>query len=226
MATAVAESVPPLSPGDRLSRQEFFRLWEMHPEIKNAELIGGIVYMPSPVSIEHGDRDADIGLWIHTYRVFTPGTDSGQNATACMLKDSPQPDINLRILQECGGRSWIEDHKLHGSPELLTEICRSSAAYDLHVKYELYQEARVQEYLAILLHEREIRWHALNAQGRYELLAPDAEGMLRSRVFPGLWLDSRAFSVRDLRHVLVRLQDGLASKEHEAFVKELARRKV
>jgi Putative restriction endonuclease len=224
MATVVEQEIPPLQFGDKLTREEFFRIWKLHPEIRKAELIGGMVYMASPVSIDHGHTKADVGTWLSTYRIFTPGTDSGHNATMCMLDDSPQPDLNLYILPECGGRSWVEDDLLWGSPEALAEVCRSSAAYDLHVKLELYEQAKVQEYLAILLYEQEIRWHVLS-RGRYKLLAPESDGIWRSRVFPGLWLDGAALLARNMVAVLATLQKGLDSREHKAFVKELARRK-
>lgn len=42
------DKVPPLHAGDRLPRFEFERRYEAHPEIKVAELIDGVVYMPSP----------------------------------------------------------------------------------------------------------------------------------------------------------------------------------
>src|SRR5262245_11324658 len=122
MATVEAR-VLPLEPGDKLARAEFLRRWEDHPRIKKAELIGGIVYMPSPVTAEHGDMEGDAGAWLCMYKVATPGTASGHNATAFLLDDAPQPDVNLRILEEYGGGSWIEDNYLHGTPELLTEVC-------------------------------------------------------------------------------------------------------
>src|SRR5260370_10407939 len=106
MATAIEESVPPLGAGDKLTRAEFLRRWEAHPEIKNAELIGGIVYMASPVSVEHGDMDGDVGTWLGTYKAATPGTASGHNTTSFLLEDMPQPDLNLRILPEFGGSSF------------------------------------------------------------------------------------------------------------------------
>jgi hypothetical protein len=217
--------VLPLNAGDKLSREEFLRRWEMHPEIKNAELIGGIVYMPSPVTIEHGDWESDLGTWLGVYRIATPGTASGHNSTALLLKDAPQPDINLRILPECGGSSRAKGKYLAGAPELMTEACRSSAAYDLHQKYELYEAAGVQEYLAVLLYEKEIRWHVLTG-GRYQLLPPDADGVWRSRVFPGLWLDGQALLNRDMPKVLTVLQQGLQSPEHQAFVERLAKKRA
>src|SRR5947208_960339 len=37
-----------LEPGDRLSREEFERRYERMPDVQKAELIEGIVYLPSP----------------------------------------------------------------------------------------------------------------------------------------------------------------------------------
>jgi hypothetical protein len=224
MATAVEKSVPPLVAGDKLSRAEFLRRWEAHPEIKNAELIGGTVFMASPVSVDHGDMDGDVGGWLAYYRAHTPGTACGHNVTAFLLNDAAQADLHLRILAEYGGGSWVEDKYLHGIPELLAEICRSSASYDLHSKLDLYQAARVPEYVAILLDERQIRWHIL-VEGKYQQLAADADGLLRSKVFPGLWLDGQALLGGNMAVVLARLQDGLNSSEHQAFVVKLVQRK-
>ena len=66
------------------------------------------------------------------------------------------------------------------------------------------------------------RWRRL-VRGRYKLLAPDADGIWRSRIFPGLWLDGKALLEGNMRQVLVKLQEGLDSREHQAFVEKLAR---
>lgn len=210
-----------LRPGDRLTREEFLRRWEADPKIKLAELIGGTVYTPSPVSVEHGGTDGHVGAWLGVYHAFTPGTASKRNTTSFLLDDTPQPDLNLRLLPEYGGGSWVEDRYLHGIPELVAEVCASSTSYDLHQKYDLYQAAGVPEYLAVVVLEQEIRWHIL-VDGRYQLLSPDADGLWRSRIFPGLWLDGKALLAGDLRQVLDRLQEGLKSHEHEKFVEQLA----
>jgi hypothetical protein len=225
MATAMVREIPSLSPGDHLSREEFLRIWEMHPEIKKAELIGGVDYMPSPLTSTHGDMDGDLGIVLGTYKLATPGTAMGHNSTTFLLEDSPQPDINLRILPEYGGDSWANEHNyLEGTPELLAEVCRSSASYDLHVKFDLYQAAKVPEYLAVLLYEKLIRWHVLE-RGKYRLLKPSPDGVYRSRIFPGLWLDAKALLDGNLKKVLKKLQDGLDSPEHKKFVEKLAAKK-
>lgn len=224
MAIVTETRVAPLRAGDMLTREEFLRRWEATPRIKLAELIEGIVYLPSPVSVEHGGADGDVGGWLSTYKAFTPGAASERNTTSFMLDDAPQPDLNLRLLPEYGGGSWAEDHYLHGVPELVAEVCASTAAYDLHKKYVLYEAAGIPEYLAVVVFEREIRWHVLTDCG-YELLAPDADGLWRSRAFPGLWLDGKALLAGDLRQVLDRLHDGLRSADHEQFVAQLAARR-
>ncbi len=224
MAT-VAQDVPPLVAGDKLTRAEFLRRWEEQPDIKNAELLGEKVYMSSPVSVEHGDMEGHVGTWLGVYKAFTPGTASGHNTTSFILGDVPQPDLNLRILPEFGGRSWVANKCLHGIPDLLVEICASSTSYDLHFKLDLYQEAGVPEYLVILLFEKEIRWHAL-VDGQYQLLAWEPDGLGHSRVFPGLWLDVKSLLAGEMSQVLARLQEGLATEAHQAFVAELAQRRA
>jgi Uma2 family endonuclease len=223
MATVTA-SAPPLVNGDRLSRDEFLRRWSEHPETKRAELIGGIVYLASPVTLEHGDSEGDLGLLLGTYAAHTPGVKHAHNTTILMDEDAPQPDVHLRILPEYGGVTRKKGKSLWGSPELTSEVCLTSAVYDLHQKLELYEEAGVQEYLAVLIYEREIRWHTLTKKG-YQAMAPASDNLWKSKIFPGLWLDGQALLAHDSGKILATLQKGLQSLEHADFVKKLAKKK-
>src|SRR5262249_31920518 len=112
----------PLEPGDRLTRAEFERRYEAMSEVKNAELIEGVVYMPSPVRYKsHGRPHSDIHGWLFNYSVATPGVELADNATLRLDADNdPQPDLILRINETQGGKSFIsEDDYLEGSPELI-----------------------------------------------------------------------------------------------------------
>jgi Uma2 family endonuclease len=220
MAT-VASSVPPLVAGDKLTRDEFLRRFEADPSLTRAELIGGIVYMPSPLSIDQGEMDSPLRGMFWLYTTYTPGTKAGHNATALMQSDAPQPDDYLRILPEYGGQCLVKGKYLKGAPELIGEICLSSTAYDLHQKLELYEAAGVREYVAVLLYEREVRWHRRVGK-RFKLLKPGDDGILRSLVFPGLWLDPEALLAEDLAPGRAVLQQGLTTQEHADFVKRLA----
>ncbi len=224
MAT-VEQEAPELVCGDYLSRGEFLRRWETMPHLKRAELIRGVVYMPSPLSLEHGDVDSHVGGWLAVYAAFTTGCRGSNNATWLMGEDeAPQPDTSLRILPEYGGQSRVEGRYAAGAPEFLAEVCLSSTAYDLHQKLEVYQEAGVQEYLAVLMREREVRWHRL-ANGRFEILPAPADGVYRSAAFPGLWLDAAALLRGELARVLAVLNDGINAPEHKQFVEQLAARR-
>lgn len=235
---SVSEDIAPLVAGDKLTREEFLRRWEAMPELKRAELIGGIVYipsdpltvvgengravyMPSPLSMEHADRDFELGHWVGHYVLHTPGCKAGHAATWLMLEDAPQPDINLRILPEYGGQSRVHGLFGKGAPELATEVSLSSTSHDLHQKLELYQEAGVQEYLCALLREKEVRWHQL-VDGAYQLLPCSGNGIIRSIQFPGLWLNVPAFLAGDMAQVLRTLDEGLRTPEHAQFVARLA----
>jgi hypothetical protein len=207
-------------PGDRMTRDEFLELWEKMPGLKFAELIDGVVYMPSPLSTAHSSLDSDFHFVLRFYAFHTPGCECLPNATWMMLESAPQPDIALRIRPEYGGRTTMSGPYAAGAPELAVEISKTSRSYDLGPKLALYQRAGVPEYAAAIIADQRIEWRVLE-QGSYRLLSPPADGIYRSRIFPGLWLDSSAFWRRDTTALIETLQQGLHSEEHAAFVRKL-----
>jgi Uma2 family endonuclease len=215
--------IEPLRAGDSMTRAEFLRRWEAMPNLKLAELIRGVVYMPSPLSRPHGSMDLRVATWLGAYSAATPGVEGACSATTLMGDDeAPQPDSSLYILPEYGGRITMQGQLLQGAPDFLSEVCLTSTSHDLREKLEVYQEAGVSEYLAVLLrHNNEVRWHRLTG-GRFVVEPMPADGIYRSTVFSGLWLDAPALLAGDLARVLAVLQQGLASPEHAAFVRQLA----
>jgi Uma2 family endonuclease len=208
--------------GERMNVEEFLRCWEELPDLKNAELIDGVVYVPSPVSLEHGSFDTLIHWWLTHYAHATPGCRAGNNSTWLMLDSAPQPDAYLRILPSYGGQS--RDEKLYsiGAPELAVEICLTSTEVDFGPKRRLYQRAGVREYITVELFRKRIVWRVLE-NGVYLHQEDPADGILRSYVFPGLWLDVAAFWADDGAKMLAALNAGLATDEHRGFVERLAR---
>lgn len=220
---AKRQGILPLVPGDRLTRDEFERRYAAMPEIKKAELIEGVVYMPSPVSDEHhGNPHFDLIIWLGTYVVSTPGVTGGDNSSLRLdLDNEPQPDALLRLKRELGGQAYTDEGGfVVGAPELVAEVAASSASYDLHDKKNVYQRNRVREYVVWRVLDGEIDWLVLRG-GRYERVLPDESGLVRSGVFPGLWLDPGALVRRDMATVLKRVQEGIGSPEHAEFVKRL-----
>lgn len=216
----VAHKLPPLENGDRLSRAEFERRYDAMPHLKKAELIEGIVYMPSPVRLsQHGEPHSYLVGWLVVYRAATPGIRVGDNTTTRLdLDNEPQPDASLLIDPERVGQTRIsEDGYIEGAPELVLEVASSSASYDLHAKRNVYRRNGVKEYVVWRVLDEAIDWYVLR-DGEYERLTPGDDGILRSEVFAGLWLDPAAFIQHDLATVLSTVQQGVASPEHAAFV--------
>ena len=87
-------------------------------------------------------------------------------------------------------------------------------------KLQAYRRNGVAEYLVLLPREQEVRWFSF-AAGETVQIEPDADGVLRSRVFPGLHLQPTRFWQGDLAGVLDVLRSGLATPEHAAFVERL-----
>jgi len=218
----VAE-LPPLENGDRLTREEFERRYAAMPDVKKAELIGGVVYMGSPVRFgKHSEPHAALLTWLGTYAAFTQGVRLGDNATVRLDSDAePQPDALLRIEPEGGGNSRISaDDYIEGAPELVAEISSSTASYDLHDKMDAYCRAGVKEYLVWRVDDKQLDWFVLR-EGAYMRLAPDASGDLMSQTFPGLRLAISALIAGDIAQVVGELQKGLGSAEHAEFVAHL-----
>jgi Uma2 family endonuclease len=212
---------PPLEPGDRLSRREFERRYEAMPNLKKAELIEGVVHMPSPVHhASHSKPHAQLLVWLGTYSAATPGVDLDDNVTVRLDQiNEVQPDALLRL--ETGQSRISADDYIEGAPELVAEIASSSAAIDLHRKLHVYLRSGVQEYLVWRTLDEQLDWFELR-ESEYVPLEPDAAGVSRSRVFPGLWLHINALLDGKLSEVLTTLQLGLQSPEHADFLTRLA----
>ncbi len=224
MSASSSTKVPPLESGDRLTRHEFERRYQAMPYIKKAELVEGVVYVASPVRMaNHGRPHAALVGWLMVYKAATPGVDLGDNATVRLDADNePQPDALLRIEPEVGGNSRIsEDDYVEGAPELIAEIAASSASYDLNDKLNAYRRNGVQEYIVWQMYENRLDWYSLQ-EGRYVPLEPDAAGVIRSQIFPGLWLVVNALREGNLAEVLAVLQQGLQTAEHQTFVERLS----
>lgn len=220
-------TTPPLRNGDNLSLDEFERRYKAMPPDTQAELIEGVVYMPAALSHDfHSEPHFDLIGILSVYRRATPGVVGGDNGS-CRLdgKNLPQPDVYLMIAPGLGGTADVAGGYVSGPPELIVEVAHTSADYDLHQKMEVYRRNGVREYGVWRTLDAEFDYFRLTA-GRYQRVTTDADGVIRSQVLPGLWLDTAAVLHGDWDRVDATVRRGLATPEHAAFVAELAWRRA
>ena len=214
-------TLPPLIAGQRLDRATFHERYAAMPPRTRAELIGGVVYMPSPLSYQHGICDSEVSDWLGHYKRYTKGIEKPLNATI-QLGDygEHQPDSQLIIPGDLGGQTRFVGSFIVGPPELVVEIGRTTREIDLGATKADYERAGVLEYLFVGIDPDEVLWF-IRRYGRFVEMDPGADRLLRSEVFPGLWLDPAALLARDMDAVYAALDRGLATPEHAAFAARL-----
>lgn len=221
--------IPPLENGATLTANEFWRRYRGMNEDFKAELIDGMVFLKNfPVSSGgHGIPDGLLHYWAGHYSLGTPGVIHSPNSTILLgPKNTPQPDSLLRVETEKGGTSQLDDDGyVVGPPELVIEIAASSASIDVRKKRDAYRDAKVPEYLVWRTYDSAVNWWYLE-NGEYVELKQDKFSIIRSRIFPGLWLNVPALLKRDLASAVATLNKGLKSAEHKRFLKQLHMRKV
>jgi len=224
MSTATVITLPPLRNGDHLSANEFMRRYEAMPQVNKAELIEGVVYMPSSVTAdEHGTPHALIMGWLAMYWAKTPGVECADNATLLLQKGESrlQPDGLLRIKPSHGGQTRTLNKYVVGGPELIAEVAASSASIDLYEKLQVYKNNLVSEYVVWQVEDEKIDWFVLS-RSEYKRMARSPEGYYKSKKFAGLWLDPHAAIALDMENVLIVLQKGIDSPGHRKFVEKLS----
>jgi len=208
--------------GDTMSQVDFHRAYKLMPDGYKAELVGGIVFEPSPLGYPHGTSHVRLSYLLESYVIATPGVECADNATVILSdEDEVQPDLVLRVNDQSGGQSNVEDY-IQGAPELVAEVAHSSRAIDLHRKKERYRKTGVSEYIVLVLEPYRLFWFDL--QQNVELQA-DRFGVFRSAIFPGLWIHANGLLKLDHELTSGALNAGLESTEHKDFVTLLASRR-
>jgi Uma2 family endonuclease len=163
-------------------------------------------------------------FWLGLYRSRTPGTEVSHNATTILDENNEvQPDCWLRIRPNRGGQTLDVGNYVGGCPELIVEVADSSRKIDLGSKLAEYERAGALEYVVFALEPDEVFWH-IRQGDRLVRVNADADGLFRSRSFPGLWLDPEALFHDDGLALIAALDRGLATAEHTQFLADLAAR--
>jgi Uma2 family endonuclease len=157
------------------------------PDGEKADLIDGVIYMPSPDNLQA----ARLFSWLfRLLSEFVEARDLGEVyplRVAFRLDDgaAPEPDIGFLSKRNLGRayRNYIE-----GPPDLAIEIVSpESAQRDYVSKRQLYEKHGVPEYWILDEALKKVLLLRLEATGHYREVQV-RKGILRSRVISGFWL--------------------------------------
>ena len=153
-----------------------------------------------------------------------PGCVGGSDVTCIFLGDCPQPDVNLRVVTEFGGKSWIED-QLHidGSPELLVDVRRQQ--HGIHGPAPDVRAVQGSPHSGISGRHREKETDSLAPPRQRGLPVDIARCRRRLPVgrFPRTLARQQALFKDDLAKVLATLQKGIDSDEHQMLCRRVRR---
>lgn len=208
--------------GERMDQPTSHALYLETPPSTRAELINGVVFMPDRFGVEHARTIVPMTAWLAYYAEQVPVLVAMRNVTTILgPKSELQPDLSLVIPPEFGGQTQTDNEWLRGAPEIVGEVADETRYVDLGPKLEDYERAGVREYVVRALEPDAVYWYLMR-NGRFEDLPPGPDGIYRSEVFPGLWLDPRALIRGDRRRLREVVELGCATPEHAAYVARLA----
>jgi len=194
--------IPPLNQGDQLSHSEFERRRGLHPEIKKAELINGLVFLEMTVGPAHADVHKMVMTLLGVYEARHPETQALDNATVVLGNDEVQPDALLRRRE--GGRAVLGDQNIQGPPELVIEVAASSSA-DAQILqgHNFFGHNSLQDYVTAIF-EQQVDWWVARGD-RFQRVLPDSAGVFSSTEFEGLRLNATAIWAGEMAAVLAAL---------------------
>ena len=175
-----------VAPLPRMTYQEFLE-WA---DGINAEWVDGEVILMSPVSQAH---QRILGFLLTLFQHFVEANDLGEVLFApfqMRLRTRPsgrEPDL-LFVARDRLDK--LQDAYLDGPADLAVEIISAdSRARDRVDKYREYEQAGVREYWLIDPAREFADFYRLNADGIYSQVIIDDDGIYRSNVIEGLWLE-------------------------------------
>jgi Uma2 family endonuclease len=152
-----------------------------------AEWVDGKVIMTTPASARHQYLATFLH---HILTAYASVHDLGTVLIAPFQMKLPhsarEPDV-LFLAKDHLGR--LQESRIEGPADLVVEIVsQESRGRDRGEKFYEYHEGGVPEYWLLDPQLEQAEFYQLDAQGRYQVAAPDANGIYHARVVPGFWL--------------------------------------
>ncbi len=181
LAALSAPDQPP-----KMTYEEFLE-WAEADEDTYAEWVDGAVEMNSPVSLRHQDiANFLVGVLSTFVRIRGLGRVTDAPFQMKLARSGREPDV---LFVATAHLDRLKPTYLDGPADLVAEVVSpESIGRDRGDKFVEYEQAGIPEYWVIDPEAERVEFWQLNAKGRYESVAPSADGVYHSTVLTGLWL--------------------------------------
>ena len=209
--TRPSQSLPSLENGDRMTQEEFHRRYEAYPDDVKIELIGGTVYVASPMRTPQGELTWKLIIPLDFYVETDPRRPRrrrrhrhprGEERAATGPALAPAPRIRRAV------GDFDERRYLVAAPEFIAEVAHSTRALDLNQKRKTTSRQGFRNTSSFASRRKHFTGSTSLPNGK---LKADKQGLWKSRVFPGLWLDQAALFALDSARLRAAVQKGIAS---------------
>ena len=169
----------------------------------------------------------DIAMCVNYYRLFSPGL-------YCCTLVPVQLDEQTRLIPSV---LVMVNHGKHkqcsvdpdgdffvGPPNFVLDVFSGEDTGDYEERRGCYERAGVLEYVA--LHDTqapECHWNRL-IEGRFQLIAADDPGMIRSMALPGLWIPTDALKNRNWWAIMGSIAQGVTRRGHHDLMDSIWRK--
>ena len=174
-----------LAPAGTMTYEEFL---DWADEDTLAEWVDGQVEMTSPASLEHQEIKTFVaGILLKYARFHRAGKVLDAPFQMKLPQSGREPDV-LFVAQAHLDR--LKRTYLDGPADLAVEVISpDSITRDRQNKVGEYQRGSVAEYWLLDPVTQEAEFYQLNAQGTYQRVLPDAQGIYHAQAVPGFWLN-------------------------------------
>ena len=160
----------------------------------------------------------DLGMCINKYRLMTPGLYACINVGVKLGEQIIYPDMMVMIgsgaHQQC--KPDYESNYFVGPPNFIIEIrdSRSPAAKE---RKQLFSSFGVQEYVIVNELSTKVEWNRLTG-GKFKVIKPDREGLIKSTSLPGMWIPIEAVKQKDYWAIMAAIEHGVSRRAHHELM--------
>ncbi|MDB5337973.1 MAG: hypothetical protein JWN70_3592 [Planctomycetaceae bacterium] len=157
----------------------------------------------------------DLALCVNRYRLFTPGIYVCLHV-AVVLDEQTRIVPGLIAMVNHGRLKQCEPvtHGFQGPPNFVLDVFDSDEMTEYESRRTIFERFGVVEYVAVENAEHPILHWNRHDGTRFETAHPDAQGVIKSKALPGLWIPVKALTARDWWLILATIERGVTRRGH------------